>query len=168
MAKNKLKTTAQIAVDFVKKLRLLSRKLRCYCCYWDEVLYMSRAVCWYIYRTFITKSQQIMCVILWFYLSGLAFDCADWWSCLFGWWLLFASVSRLKLWGSPNVGWEGSVCNRFPKPVCILSYKQVHSYPPLPRLHSDQLLQRPQNPKQTKTSAKDSISKLPPSELRVC
>ena len=117
MAKNKLKTTAQIAVDFVKKLRLLSRKLRCYCCYWDEVLYMSRAVCWYIYRTFITTSQQIMCVILWFYLSGLAFDCADWWSCLFGWWLLFASVSRLKLWGSPNVGCEGSVCSLFPRLV---------------------------------------------------
>ena len=32
-------------------------------------------------------------------------------------WSLFVSVLQLKLWSSPDVGWEGCVCNRFPTPV---------------------------------------------------
>ena len=33
------------------------------------------------------------------------------WACTFS---LFVSIPQLKLWGSLNVGWEGSVCNHFP------------------------------------------------------
>ena len=31
-------------------------------------------------------------------------------------WLV--GIHQLKPWGSPQVGWEGNVCNHFPTPVC--------------------------------------------------
>ena len=40
-------------------------------------------------------------------------------------------------WGPPSVWEEGSVCNRFPTPVCILSYILVQCYLQLWQLHSD-------------------------------
>ena len=42
---------------------------------------------------------------------------------------LFDNIPQLKLWGSPNVGWEGSVCGRFPTNVCLVSHMQVQCYP---------------------------------------
>ena len=37
-------------------------------------------------------------------------------------WKLFDSVTQLKLWGLPNVGQEGSVCNYSPTPVCAATH----------------------------------------------
>ena len=47
--------------------------------------------------------------------------------------LLFVSVPQLKPWGSPSVGWAGTVCSHFPTPVhtilhihkCSVSFPQL-------------------------------------------
>ena len=45
--------------------------------------------------------------------------CEGWSLCRHAMWVcwLFVSGPQLKLWGLPNGGWEGSVCNHFPKSV---------------------------------------------------
>ena len=45
---------------------------------------------------------------------------AKWFKCL-AISLLFSNL-QLKLWGFPYGGWKGNVWNRFPTPVCKLSY----------------------------------------------
>ena len=49
---------------------------------------------------------------------------------------MFVSSPRLKPWGSPSAGWEGSMCSR-PPHKCTLSYVQVQRNPPLQQLHAD-------------------------------
>ena len=50
---------------------------------------------------------------------------------------LLVGVPQWKLRGSTRVGWDSSMCSRFPTLICILSYTPVQPYPPLQQLHSD-------------------------------